>query len=79
MSTFDFYSYLNSYTPELQAKALRLADGDMSLARELYLQTASKALHMSTEGCNAGNVELFVDNIMLEAYEGINAEAAQLV
>ncbi len=68
MSTFDFYSYLNTYTPELQAKALRLANGDMSFARELYQVTATRALKMPTDSCNAGNVEFFVDGIMLDAY-----------
>ena len=68
MSTFDFYSYLNTYTPELQAKALRLANGDMAFARELYQMTATRALKMPTDSCNAGNVEFFVDGIMLDAY-----------
>ncbi|MFK8055410.1 MAG: hypothetical protein AB8F78_04735 [Saprospiraceae bacterium] len=68
MSTFDFYSYLNKYTPQLQAKALRLANGDMSFARELYQKTATRALKMPTDSCNAGNVEFFVDGIMLDAY-----------
>jgi len=68
MSTFDFYSYLNKYTPQLQAKALRLANGDMSFARELYQKTATRALKMPTDSCDAGNVEFFVDGIMLEAY-----------
>lgn len=68
MSTFDFYSYLNTYTPELQAKALRLANGDMDFARELYQKTATRALKMPTDSCNAGNVEFFVDGIMLDAY-----------
>lgn len=77
MSTFDFYSYLNRYTPELQAKALRLADDDMPFARELYQLTATRAMRVPSDRFNAGTVELFVDNLMLEVLEELRAQRQQ--
>ena len=74
MSTFDYYSYLNRYTPELQAKALRMAGGDMDFARELYQRTATRAMREPSDRFNAGNVELFVDNLMLEVLEEVRQE-----
>ena len=74
MSTFDFYSYLNKYTPELQAKALRLSSGDMDFARELYQRTATRAMQEPSDRFNAGTVELFVDNLMLSVLEELRAE-----
>ena len=76
MSTFDFYSYLNRYTPELQAKALRLAENDMDLARELYQRTASRAMATPSDRFNAGTVELFVDSLMLEVLEEMRQPTA---
>lgn len=69
VSTFDFYDYLNRYTPELQAKALRLAGDDMPFARELYQLTATRAMNAPSDRFNAGTVELFVDSLMLEVLE----------
>lgn len=77
MSTFDFYSYLNKYTPELQAKALRMSGGDMDLARDLYQRTATRAMRTPSQRHTAGNVEFFVDSLMLEVLEEIRAERAR--
>ena len=76
MPAFDFYSYLNKYTPELQAKALRMTDGDMDLARDLYQRTATRAMRTPSEKHTAGNVEFFVDSLMLKVLEEINRERA---
>ena len=76
MSTFDFYSYLNRYTPELQAKALRLAEGDMDLARELYQRTATRAMREPSDRFTAGTVELFVDSLMLDVLQQMRDEAS---
>ena len=76
MSTFDFYGYLNRYTPELQAKALRLAGEDMPFARELYQLTATRAMNAPSDRFNAGTVELFVDNLMLEVLEELRGRRA---
>ena len=73
MSTFDFYSYLNKYTPELQAKALRLSGGDMDFARELYQRTAARAMREPSDRFSAGTVELFVDKLMLTILEEMRA------
>ena len=77
MSTFDFYSYLNKYTPELQAKALRLAGDDMDFARELYQRTATLAMQEPSDRFSAGTVELFVDNLMLSVLEELRSEWPQ--
>lgn len=74
MSTFDFYSYLNKYTPELQAKALRMSDEDMDLARELYQRTATRAMRTPSDRHNAGTVEFFVDTLMLQVLDEIQQE-----
>ena len=74
MSTFDFFAYLNKYTPELQAKALRLASNDMDLARELYQRTATRAMRTPSDRFSAGSVELFVDSMMLEVLQELNTE-----
>ncbi len=74
MSTFDFYGYLNSYTPELQAKALRLAQDDMDLARQLYLRTATRAMQLANDRFSERNVEFFVDNLMLEVLDEMKTE-----
>ena len=74
MSTFDFYSYLNKYTPELQAKALRLCNQDMDMARELYQRTATRAMKEPSDRFTAGTVELFVDNLMLGVLGEMKAE-----
>ena len=74
MSTFDFYSYLNKYTPELQAKALRMSDGDMTLARDLYQRTATRAMRTPSQRHTAGNVEFFVDSLMLQVLEELRRE-----
>ncbi len=74
MSTFDFYSYLNKYTPELQAKALRMSAEDMDLARELYQRTATRAMRTPSQRHSAGNVEFFVDSLMLEVLNELQRE-----
>ena len=71
MSNFDFYSYLNKYTPELQAKALRMTGGDMELARDLYQRTATQAMRTPSEKHTAGNIDFFVDSLMLRVLEEI--------
>lgn len=74
MSKFDFFSYLNKYTPELQAKALRLSGDDMDFARELYQRTATRAMSAPSDRFSAGTVELFVDNLMLSVLEELRLE-----
>ncbi len=74
MSHFDFYSYLNKYTPELQAKALRMSSEDMDLARELYQRTATRAIRTPSVRHTAGNVEFFVDSLMLEVLDELQRE-----
>ncbi len=78
MSTFDFYSYLNKYTPELQAKALRMSSEDMDLARELYQRTATRAMRTPSKKHTAGNVEFFVDSLMLEVLDELQRERVSL-
>ena len=73
MSNFDFYSYLNKYTPELQAKALRMTGGDMDLARDLYQRTATQAMRTPSEKHTAGNIDFFVDSLMLTVLDEIRA------
>ena len=74
MSNFDFYSYLNKYTPELQAKALRMTGGDMDLARDLYQRTATQAMRTPSDKHTAGNIDFFVDSLMLRVLDDIKAE-----
>lgn len=77
MSTFNFYTYLNTYTPDLQAKALRMSGGDMDIARDLYQRTATRAMRTPSERHTGGDVEFFVDSLMLEALEQIREERAR--
>ena len=74
MSTFDFYAYLNRYTPDLQAKALRMSGEDMDLARDLYQRTATRAMRTPSTRHTAGSVEFFVDSLMLEVLEELRKE-----
>ena len=76
MSNFDFYTYLNKYTPELQAKALRMSGGDMALARDLYQRTATQAMRTPSERHTSGNIDFFVDSLMLTVLEEIKQRHA---
>ena len=51
-----------------------MSSGDMDLARELYQRTATLAMRTPSDKHTAGNVEFFVDCLMLRVLDELQKE-----